>query len=37
MERLYRLASDLYGLRPWRVLDEENLIAIRESVSGEFC
>jgi hypothetical protein len=37
MERLYRLASDLYGLRPWRVLDENNLIAVRDSVSGELC
>jgi hypothetical protein len=37
MELLYRLASDLYGLRPWRVLDEDNLIAVRESVTGEVC
>jgi hypothetical protein len=37
MERLYRLASDLYGLRPWRVLDEGNLIVVRDSVSGELC
>jgi hypothetical protein len=37
MERLYRLASDLYGLRPWRVLDEDNLIAVRDSVTGEVC
>ena len=37
MERLYGLASKLYGLRPWRVLDEDNLIAIRDSVSGELC
>jgi hypothetical protein len=37
MERLYRLASDLYGLRPWRVLDEGNLIVIRDSVTGELC
>jgi hypothetical protein len=37
MERLYGLASDLYGLRPWRVLDEDNLIVIRNSVSGELC
>jgi hypothetical protein len=37
MERLYRLASDLYGLRPWRVLDEDNLIAVRDSVTGELC
>jgi len=37
MERLYRLASDLYGLRPWRILDEDNLIVVRDSVSGELC
>ena len=37
MERLYSLASDLYGLRPWRVLDEDNLIVVRDSVSGELC
>lgn len=37
MERLYRLASDLYGLRPWRVLDKDNLIAVRDSVTGELC
>ena len=37
MERLYRLASDLYGLRPWRVLDEDNLIVVRDSVTGELC
>jgi hypothetical protein len=37
MERLYRLAADLFGLHPWRVLDEDNLIVIRDSVSGELC
>jgi len=37
MERLYGLASDLYGLRPWRVLDEDNLIVVRDSVSSELC
>jgi hypothetical protein len=37
MERLYGLASDLYGLRPWQVLDEDNLIVVRDSVSGEHC
>jgi hypothetical protein len=37
MERLYRLASDLYGFRPWRILDEDNLIVVRDSVSGELC
>ncbi len=37
MERLYRLAAELYGLRPWQVLDEDNLILVRDSVSGELC
>lgn len=37
MERLYGLASNLYGLHPWRVLDEDNLIVIRDSVTGELC
>jgi len=35
MKRLYALATDLYGLRPWRVLDEDNLIVVRDSVTGE--
>jgi hypothetical protein len=37
MERLYGLATDLYGLRPWRILDDDNLIVVRDSVSGELC
>ncbi len=37
MERLYGLASDLYGMRPWRVLAEDNLIVARDSASGELC
>jgi hypothetical protein len=37
IERLYGLASDLYGLRPWRVLDEDNLIVVRDSVNGKLC
>src|ERR1035438_6131740 len=37
MERLYGLASKLYGLRPWQLLDESNLIVVRDSVSGELC
>ena len=37
MERLYRLSSDLYGLRPWRILDEDDLIVVRDSVTGELC
>src|ERR1035437_4451553 len=37
MERLYGLASKLYGLRPWQLLDESQLILVRESASGELC
>src|SRR5205807_8663535 len=37
MKPLYGLASDLYGLRPWQFLDEDNLIVVRDSVSGELC
>jgi hypothetical protein len=37
MKRLYGLASDLYGLRPWQLLDEDNLIVVRDSVGGELC
>jgi len=37
MERLYGLASKLYGLRPWLVLDESQLILVRDSASGELC
>lgn len=37
MKRLYELASSLYGLRPWRLLDESQLILVRDSTSGELC
>jgi hypothetical protein len=37
MERVYGLASTLYGLRPWRLLDEDNLIVVRDSATGELC
>ncbi len=37
MERPYRLASDLYGLRSWWVLDEDKLIVVRDSVTGKLC
>jgi hypothetical protein len=37
MKQLYGLASNLYGLRPWQILDEDNLIAVRDGVSGELC
>jgi hypothetical protein len=37
MEKLYGLASELYGLRPWRLLDESQLTLVRDSASGELC
>jgi len=37
MERLYGLASKLYGLRPWQLLDESQLILVRDSASDETC
>jgi len=37
LKGLYDLASELYGLRPWQVLDESQLILARDSVSGELC
>jgi len=37
LKGLYTLASDLYGVRPWRTLDESQLILVRDSVSGELC
>jgi hypothetical protein len=37
MENLYGLAFDLYGLRPWRLLNENHLILVRDTVSGETC
>ena len=37
MCRLYELASKLFSLRPWQFLDENQLIAVRDSGNGEFC
>jgi hypothetical protein len=37
MEMLYGSASELYGLRPWRLIDESQLILVRDSASGEIC
>jgi uncharacterized protein DUF6930 len=37
MERLYGLASHLYMLRPWHLLDESELVLIRDSATGEVC
>lgn len=35
MQRLYSLATDLFSLVPWRVLDESELVLTRDSVTGE--
>jgi hypothetical protein len=35
MQRLYGLATDLFGLIPWQMLDESELIIARDSQSGE--
>ena len=37
MRQLYDLASKLLSLRPWKFLDESELIAVRDSASNEFC
>jgi hypothetical protein len=37
MQRLYGLASDLFDLLPWQMLDESQLIVVRDSASGELC
>ncbi len=37
MERLYRLAVNLYALSPWDVLDETELVLARDSATGETC
>ena len=35
MQRLYRLASELYGHRPWDLLDEEELVLVKNAAMGE--
>ena len=35
MRRLYELANDLFGFRPWQILSESELIVKRDSKSGE--
>lgn len=37
MQRTYDLASKLFSLRPWELVDESQLIAVRDSASGELC
>ena len=35
LERLYELAGAFFSLRPWNIVDESELIATHDSVSGE--
>jgi len=37
LERLYGMASELYALRPWHLLDERNLVVVRDTAIGETC
>jgi hypothetical protein len=37
MQRLYGLASDLFGLLPWQMLNESQLIVVRDKASDELC
>jgi hypothetical protein len=36
MQQLYELATELFVLLPWQVLDEDELIVVRDGVTGEF-
>ena len=37
LQNLYEIASDLADLQPWNLLDESQLVLLRESVDGELC
>jgi hypothetical protein len=37
MQRLYELATQLFTLSPWHLLDETELVLTRDSASGETC
>lgn len=37
LQRLYSLASQCFAQRPWQLLDESQLILVRDSRSGELC
>ena len=37
MHRLYELATQLFTLSPWHVLDETELVLTRDSATGETC
>src|ERR1700722_12453577 len=37
MKRLYELATQLFTLSPWHLLDETELVLTRDSATGETC
>jgi len=37
MKELYDLASQIYGLRPWEMLNDSDLIMFRDGAGGEVC
>jgi hypothetical protein len=37
MEKLYGLATQLYALHPWRLVNENQLVLVRDSSTGETC
>ena len=37
MQRLYGLACELFGLLPWQMLNEGQLVVVRDSASDELC
>jgi hypothetical protein len=37
MQDLYTLSANLYSLRFWDLLDDDNLIAVRDRITGELC
>jgi hypothetical protein len=37
LEQLYELATELFRLRPWEILDETNLILVGAGAGGQMC
>ena len=37
LESLYELASTLYALQPWHILDENELVLVRDPATDEMC
>ena len=37
LESLYKLASALYALRPWHILDDNQLVLVRDRATTEIC